>query len=145
MVTSRRGLSGIERRQGVCYQWKAKGQCSRGDQCSFRHDSHERVKLTPKTAPSSVPPTPRGRSASRKRSLRGRSPSGKTNRQLCRDFLKGTWTKVLCDYGHVPECQFYKSESGCKFGKECSFPHWKIGETPNKIRRVVVTAVQWLL
>ena len=27
-----RGLSGIERGKGICYQWKAKGQCSKGDQ-----------------------------------------------------------------------------------------------------------------
>ena len=34
-----------------------------------------------------------------------------------------------------PECQFYKSESGCKIGTECSFPHWKVEEQPNKGRR----------
>ena len=44
VVTSRRGLSGVERGQGFCYQWKAKGQCSRGDQCSFRHDEDKRAK-----------------------------------------------------------------------------------------------------
>ena len=38
VVTNRRGLSGVERRQGFCYQRKAKGQCSRGDKCSFRHE-----------------------------------------------------------------------------------------------------------
>ena len=27
---------------------------------------------------------------------------------------------------------FYKSESGCKFGDECSFPHWKVEEQPKK-------------
>ena len=32
VVTSRRVLSGIERGPGVCYHWKAKGQCVRGDQ-----------------------------------------------------------------------------------------------------------------
>ena len=53
VVTSRRILSGIERREGVCCHWKAKGQCSKGDKCSFRHDSDERAKSTPKTAPSS--------------------------------------------------------------------------------------------
>ena len=36
VVTSRR-------RQGVCCQWKAKGQRSRGDRCSFRHDVDERA------------------------------------------------------------------------------------------------------
>ena len=29
VVTSRRGLSGIERGKEICYQWKAEGQCSR--------------------------------------------------------------------------------------------------------------------
>ena len=28
----------VERRAGKCYQWKAIGQCSEGDSCSFRHD-----------------------------------------------------------------------------------------------------------
>ena len=97
VVTSRRRSSRIERRQGVCCQWKAKGQCSRGDHCSFRHDNYELAKPTPKTAPSSEPPTPRGRSASRKRNIRGRS----------RNFLKGTCTELPCDYWHPPECQFY--------------------------------------
>ena len=42
VVTSRRRLSGIERERGVCYQWKAKGQCSRGDGCSFQHDEKKK-------------------------------------------------------------------------------------------------------
>ena len=71
VVASRRGLSGVERGQGVCYQWKAKGQCSRGDKCTFRHDGDGRAKPTPQTAPPSEPPSQRGRSASREKNLRG--------------------------------------------------------------------------
>ena len=142
MVTSRRGLSGIERGKGICHQWKANGQCSRGDQCSFRHEGHERAKPTPKTAPPSEPPTPRGRSASRKSSLRGRSPSGKTKRQPCKNFSKGTCTKLPYDCWHPPIRQFFQSESGCKFGAECSFPHWKVKVNPAKKRIQMVTIVQ---
>ena len=58
VVTSRRRLSGIERDKRSL--WKAKGQCSRGDQCSFWHEGHERAKPTPTPSPSSEPPTPRG-------------------------------------------------------------------------------------
>ena len=29
---------------GDCWQWKANGQCSKGDNCSFRHDINERAK-----------------------------------------------------------------------------------------------------
>ena len=112
VATNRRGQRGVDRGQGECYQWKAKGQCSRGDKYSFWHDGNERSKPTVKTTPSSEPPTPRGRSASRKRNLRGWSPSGKTNRQPCRDFLKGTCTKSPCDDWHPPGSQFCKTEIG---------------------------------
>ena len=89
VVKSRSGLSGIDRGKGVCYEWKAKGQCSSGDQCSFRHESNDRAKPTPKAAP----PEPqslktRGRSVSRKRNARGRSQSVKFNRPPCKYFLK---------------------------------------------------------
>ena len=57
VITSGRGLSGIERGKGECYQWKAKGQCSRGDKRSFRHDVDKCAKTKPKTAPPSEPPT----------------------------------------------------------------------------------------
>ena len=69
-----------------------------------------------------------------KRSLRGRSQSGKSNRQPCKNFLKGTCTELPGDCWHPPECQFFfKSETGCKSGaEECSFPHWKVEEEPDK-------------
>ena len=28
----------VDRKVGECYQWKASGQCSTGDSCSFSHD-----------------------------------------------------------------------------------------------------------
>ena len=48
----------VERKAGECFRWKAHGQCSKGDSCSFSHDllargnkgkapaSHARVKQT---------------------------------------------------------------------------------------------------
>ena len=113
VVTNRRRRRGVERGQGECYQWKAKGQCSRGDKCRFRHDEEKRAKPTPKTAPPYESPTKRGSSASRKRNLRGQSPSGKFARP-------------------PSECQFYKSESGCKFGDKCSFAHRQVEGQPSK-------------
>ena len=63
VVKNHKGLSGVEN------QWKEKGQCSKGDQCSFRHDSNDRPKSTPKAKPLSEPQssTTRGRSVSRKK------------------------------------------------------------------------------
>ena len=34
--------------KGICYKWKEKGPCSKGDKCSFRHESNDRTKPTPK-------------------------------------------------------------------------------------------------
>ena len=58
--------------------------------------------------------------------------------------LKGTCTESPCEYWHPPECQFYKTKSGCKFGAECSFPHWKVEEQANKAEKVM-TKMQLLL
>ena len=35
-------LFSVERKSGECNQWKAKGQCTRGDACSFHHDENKR-------------------------------------------------------------------------------------------------------
>ena len=78
VVKSRKGSSGVERGKGICYQWKEKGQCSKGYQCSFRHGA----KPTPKVEPHSEPQSSKtlGRSVSRKRNVRGSSQSEKFNR-----------------------------------------------------------------
>ena len=62
MVNNRKGLSGVEGGKGICYQWKENGQCSKGDHCSFRHESNDRAqKPTPKAATPSEPSMTRGR------------------------------------------------------------------------------------
>ena len=39
---------------GDCWQWETDGQCSKRDNCSFRHDINKRAKLTqPNPSPSS--------------------------------------------------------------------------------------------
>ena len=36
VVKNRKGSSGVEKEEeGICYRWREKGQCSKGDQCSF--------------------------------------------------------------------------------------------------------------
>ena len=35
-----------QRTRGDCWQWNANGQCSEGDNCSFRHDVNKRAKMT---------------------------------------------------------------------------------------------------
>ena len=33
---------------------------------------------------------------------------------------------------HPPECLFYKSENGCRFGEKCSYAHRQVDEQPSK-------------
>ena len=134
VVKNRKGMSGVEGGKGVCHQWKEKDQCSKGNQCSFRHESNDRArqKPTPNAATPSETSMTRGRSVSRKRSIRGKSNHGSILRQPCRCYLKGTCTRTSCEYWQPPECQFYKSETGCKAGEKCLFPYQKVGEQPNK-------------
>ena len=66
-----------QRTLGDCWQWKANGQCSKGDSCSYQHDLNKRAKSTqPKPSPGSSTQLS-VKNASRTRSPGGRSPSRK--------------------------------------------------------------------
>ena len=121
-----------QRIPGDCWQWEANGQCSQGDNCSFRHDTNKRAKSTqPNPSPGSS--TQQSvKNASRTRSHRGRSPNGRMSRWPCKDYLKGTCTNSFCEKWHPPECLFHKSENGCRFGEKCSYAHRQVDEQPSK-------------
>ena len=75
------------------------------------------------------------KNASRTRSLRGRSPSGKMARLPCKDYLKGTCTTPFCEKWHPPECLFYKSDNGCRLGEKCFYAHRQVDEQPSKMSK----------
>ena len=121
-----------QRTLGDCWHWEANGQCSKGDNCSFRHDIDKRAKLTqPNPSPSSSMQQ-NERESSRDRSPRGGSPSGRMSRWPCKDYLKGTCTYSFCVNWHPPECLFHKSKSGCRIGEKCSHAHRQVDEQPTK-------------
>ena len=121
-----------QRTLGDCWQWKANGQCSEGDNCRFRHDGNKRAKMTqPNPSPSSSVQQSE-RNASRTRSPRGKSPSGRMSRWPCKDYFKGTCTYSFCEKWYPPVCLFYKSENGCRFGEKCSYLHRRFEEQPSQ-------------
>ena len=132
MVKNQRTKQRVQRILGDCWQWETNGQCVEGNNCSFRHDINKRGKITP------LNPSPNSfmqqneRKASRTRSPRGRSPSGRMSRWPCKDYLKGTCNNSFCEKWHPPECLFYKTKSGCRFGEKCSYAHRQVDEKPTK-------------
>ena len=46
----------------------------------------------------------------------------------CKDYLKGTCTNSFCGKRHPPECLFYKTKSGCRFGEKCSYAHRQVDD-----------------
>ena len=72
----------VQRILGDCWQWEFNGQCSRGDNCSFRHDMNKRGK----SSPSNPSPNSFMRQNDRKPS-RTRSPEVKVRVVECHDGL----------------------------------------------------------
>ena len=114
-----------------CWQWEFNGQCSDGDNCSFRRDINKRGKITlSNPSPNSLQQNERN--ASRTRSTRGESPSGRLSRWPCKDYNKGTCNNSSCEKWHPPECLFHKTMSDCRFGAKCSYAHRQVDEQPYK-------------
>ena len=72
------------------------------------------------------------RKPSRTRSPRGKSPSGRMSRWPCKYYLRGTCNNSFCEKWHPPECLFYKTKNGCRFGEKCSFAHRQFDTQPTK-------------
>ena len=122
----------VQRILGDCWQWEANGQCVKGDNCSFRHDTDKRGKSSPSNPSQNSFMQQSERKPSRTRSPRGKSPSGRMSRWPCKDYLKGTCNNSSCKRWHPPECLFYKNKNGCRFGKKCSFAHRQVDTQPTK-------------
>ena len=131
VIKNQKGWSGVE--GGKVLVISEKGQCSKGDQCSFRHESNDRAQEPEHNAATpSEPSMTRGRSVSRKKSIKGKSNPGIILRHPSRYYLNGTCSRSLCECWHLPECQSHKNESGCKAGDKCLFPHRMVDEQPHK-------------
>ena len=122
----------VQRILGDCWQWETNGQSSKEDNCSFRHDINNRGKVIPSNPSPNSFMRQNERKPSRTRSPRGKSPSGRTSRWPCKDYLKGTCNNSFCGKWHPPECLYYKTKSGCRFGEKCSFAHRQVDEQPTK-------------
>ena len=106
------------------FQWKATGQCSTGDPCSFNHRSYSGQRAQSSSSSSKPPTQTDGRKPCRNGSPKGVLQDWKAENRV-KKILKGKCTDPSCDPWHPPVCLNYKSESGCKYGDRLSFQtHW---------------------
>ena len=125
VIKSRKGMSGVEGGKGTCYQWKEKGQCSKGDQCSVRYGSNDRAqKPEHNAATPSEPSLSRDRSVSKKRSIQGKSNHGAI---LARDRL--------VNIGILPSVNFSKQKRAAKLGISVCFRIIKLMNNQTKRQR----------
>ena len=101
-----------------------KGKCSKRESCSFKHDITKKGKGRGKRdRPSSPSLEPRSQSKDSKdgegvakgKAPKGISPSAEPNHPLCFRYLKGKYTKPLCDDLHPPECVKHRTDERCTF------------------------------
>ena len=103
--------------KGICYQWKEKGQCWKGNECCFRHESDDHA---PTDAAKAAPPS-------------GRSHTSRILRQPCRYYLKRVLVRDrLVNIGILPSVNFTKQKRDGKARISAWFPHLKVDEQPNR-------------
>ena len=110
----------VERKVGECFQWKAHGQCSKGDSCSFSHDTMASGSggkgQRAKGRSSSPAPNPKaktdgeGQKPSRESGNKEESSLDKRSEIPCRFRI---CKNPSCRFWHPPVCLNCKSESGC--------------------------------
>ena len=117
---------------GDCWQWKANGQCSKGDNCSVRYDMNRRAKSTQ--------PNPSPRSSTQQSVKKHREPEvqeaeaevGKwldcrariTSKELAQlHSVKNGILRSAC-------CTSQKKDAG--LGERCSYAHRQVDEQPSK-------------
>ena len=133
-VAKNQGTKQCEQRSlGDCWQWKANGQCSKGDICSFRHDMNKRAKSTQPNPSLSSSTRQNEKNASRSRSSWRQKPKWKN----VSTAVQGLPSKELAPLhsvksGILQNDLFCKSENGCRFGEKCSYAHRQVEEQPSK-------------
>ena len=123
----------VQRIFGDCWQWETNGQCVKRNNCNFRHDINKRGKMIQSN-----------REASRTRSPRGRSPSGRMYRWPCKDHLKGTCNNSFCERWHPPECLYCRTRVVVGLGRSALMHTVRLMNSLAKDPKRIVTKVQWL-
>ena len=101
---------------------------------SPQHSPRDRVRSR-SDSPYRAPSRPEGNGYQRTKclSMKGKSPSGKENRDPCMDYVKGSCKRGrTCDFWHPDICKLFSDRQACKHGLECEFLHPKSARSSSK-------------
>ena len=90
----------VQRILGDCWQWETNGQSVKGDNCSYRHDINKRGKVTPSNPSPSSSTRQNERNASRTRSPRRKSPSGRMFQWIEYTFIQNRFHPLTFSSKH---------------------------------------------
>ena len=127
---------------GDCWQWETNGPCSKGDNCSFRHDVFKRAKMTVESVSELFHAAESEKCVENPKSQRQESQWKNVSMAM-----QGLTSKELApihsvNSGTLPECLFYKTKSGCRFGEKCSYAHRQVDNNLVKGQKRMTTKVQ---
>ena len=118
-----------QRTRWDCWQWKSwLVVFKKGDNCIFRHDMNKRAESTQPNPPS-ISSTQQNVKMQREPEVpeaEAQVENGSTAVQGL--FQRNLHQSIICKKWHFPECLFYKSENGCRFGEQCSHAHRQVDE-----------------
>ena len=139
MVKNQGTKQRVQRILGDCWQWETNGRCVKGDNCSFRHDTNKRGTVTP-----SIPSPNSFMQQSERKSSRTRSPSGRTSRWPCKDYLRGTCYNSFCENCTLQNACSTRPRVVVDLGKSAHSHIVRLMNSQAKGLKRMMTKVQWL-
>ena len=144
MVKNQRVKHREQRTLGDCWQWKANGQCSKGDNYSSRHDMKKRAKST---QPNPSPRSSRRQSVKMDREpevLEAEAPVGKWLDCLARITSKDLAPLHSVKNGILQSACFTSPKTDADFVKSPLMRIVRLKNSLAKVEKRMVTKVQWL-
>ena len=133
-----------QRSLGDCWQWKTDGQCSKGDNCSFRHDDNKRGEVTPSNPSPNSFMQQKERKASRTRSPGEEAPVIECIDVLARITSKELATTHFVKSGTLQNACFSRPRVVADLVKSAHTHIVRLMNSRLKGPKRMMTKVQWL-
>ena len=108
---------------GDCWQWKATRQCSKGNHCSFRHNTNVPNILLSQLLLQNILNRKMWKIQQKRKVPEAEARLGKSIACHARTIWKGACAIPFLWKVAFRECSLYKSAEVWKFGDKCSFAH----------------------